>query len=94
MPIQRPRPASEALPSVTVYLNPDPNHWPHVPRGESPGKFLGHPFGITKFDRDGRAVWPMDQFTQRRIRDGDVTLEAPKKVVEKAPARAKAESKT
>ena len=75
----RPRPVPrEGAPSITVYLNPDPNHWPNVPRGESAGQYLKHPLAITHFDREGRAVWPDDQFTRRRIRDGDVKLEAPK----------------
>ena len=34
---------------------------------------IGHKRG-SKFNRDGVAEWPMDQFTQRRIRDGDVML--------------------
>jgi hypothetical protein len=36
-----------------------------------------HPKG-TAFDSNGMADWPNDSFTQRRIRDGDVTLEKPK----------------
>lgn len=30
-----------------------------------------------KFTADGSAMWPMDQFTKRRLRDGDISLERP-----------------
>jgi hypothetical protein len=40
-------------------------------------KFIKHPAGATQFDENGVAEWPMDQFTQRRIRDGDISLHAP-----------------
>jgi hypothetical protein len=56
-------------------------------------KYIRHPFGVRQFDRDGKAVWPDDQFTQRRIRDGDVTLEPPKKTAPH-PTHGKTESKT
>jgi len=78
MPMPRPR-SSEAVSTVTVHINPDPAHWPHVPKGDSPGKYLRHPFAITQFDREGKAVWPNDQFTHRRVRDRDVTLKPPAK---------------
>ena len=38
-------------------------------------KYIKHPFGVTQFDADGLAEWPDDQFTRRRLRDGDITLE-------------------
>ena len=44
---------------------------------------IKHPFG-TSFDHTGFAEWPDDQFTQRRLRDGDVSLD---------PSKAKAEGK-
>ena len=77
MPMQRPR-VREGLPSVTVYAT---NRLDNVePKMEGKlRKLLRHPFAITQFDREGKAVWPDDQFTHRRIRDGDVTLEPPKK---------------
>ena len=69
----------ETLPAITVYINPDPKHWPHLPADEDAKRYIKHPRAITQFDQDGRAVWPQDQFTTRRLRDGDITLEAPKK---------------
>ena len=39
-------------------------------------RFRWHPAG-TLFDSNGMADWPDDQFTQRRIRDGDITTEEP-----------------
>jgi hypothetical protein len=38
--------------------------------------------GARGFNKDGIGVWPMDQFTRNRVRDGDVTLE---KQPEQAP---------
>ena len=92
MPMPRPRPSSERINSITVYINNDPKHWKNLPQGDNPGKYLKHPFAITQFDREGKAVWPNDQFTHRRVRDNDVMLEAPKKPAER-PA-GKAQSKT
>ena len=37
-------------------------------------KFIRH--GNRAFNKDGYAEWPMDQFTNNRVRDGDVTIEA------------------
>jgi len=94
MPMQRPR-QTEAVASVTVVINSDEKHWPHLPKGEKPGKFLKHPFAITQFNRDGKAVWPDDQFTHRRARDGDVTIEEAKKGQTGAHgSHSRAESKT
>lgn len=39
-------------------------------------KHIKHPNGKS-FRDDGSAEWPNDQFTKRRIKDGDVTMEAP-----------------
>jgi hypothetical protein len=44
---------------------------------ENVRKFIFHPLGRIKFDKDGVADWPMDQFTRARIRDGDVALKPP-----------------
>lgn len=39
------------------------------------GKIMRHPLSNSVFaDEHGTASWPNDQFTQRRIRDGDVEL--------------------
>jgi len=54
-------------------------------------KFIVHPANHTAFNRDGWAEWPMDQFTQRRIRDGDVSLKPPQK---DAPRRVTSRSDT
>ena len=40
---------------------------------------IKYPIGQIGFNEDGEADWPMDQFTQRRLRDGDISLEAPTK---------------
>jgi hypothetical protein len=45
-------------------------------------KHIFHPSNKIRFDENGVADWPLDQFTTRRIRDGDVSLEAPPKKVE------------
>ena len=44
-----------------------------------------HPVGRFRFDDNGVADWPIDQFTRRRIRDRDVSLEPP-------PAKAEGQS--
>ena len=46
-------------------------------------RFRWHPRG-TLFDSNGMADWPDDQFTRRRIRDGDVSLEPSQKKIEDA----------
>jgi hypothetical protein len=46
-----------------------------VPAKEEYRKTLKHlPSGVP-FPPAGPAEWPLDQFTQRRLRDGSVTLE-------------------
>lgn len=40
-------------------------------------RLIFHPAVKQPFGEDGSANWPDDQFTQRRVRDGDVTLEPP-----------------
>jgi hypothetical protein len=50
-----------------------------VPSDEKYRAVLKHlPSGIA-FRKDGGALWPNDKFTQRRLRDGSVKLEAVKK---------------
>jgi hypothetical protein len=44
---------------------------------ENVRKFIFHPLTRAKFDADGIAEWPMDQFTVSRIRDGDISLKPP-----------------
>ena len=79
MPMQRPR-SSESVSSVTVYATDRLDDVEPKMEGKI-RKLLRHPFAITQFDREGRAVWPADQFTYRRIAQGDVTLEPPTKKV-------------
>jgi len=49
-------------------------------------KYIYHPIGRQRFDANGMADWPDDQFTRRRLRDGDITLE-PAPVPAIAPTR-------
>jgi hypothetical protein len=42
-------------------------------KNETIAKFIRHPSGGS-FQSDGTANWPNDQFTKRRIRDGDITV--------------------
>jgi len=42
-------------------------------KNENIAKYIKHLRG-SPFTREGTAFWPLDQFTQRRIRDGDVTI--------------------
>jgi len=52
---------------------------PHVPivlvepTSDEYRKFIKHPNG-TRFPESGAAKWPLDQFTQRRIKDGSVKV--------------------
>jgi hypothetical protein len=45
------------------------------PRDESIRKLLRHPLRGRGFPSTGSVEWPLDTFTRRRIRDGDVTIE-------------------
>jgi hypothetical protein len=47
-----------------------------VPKNDAFRKALFHPRTRMRFPAQGSAEWPLDQFTKRRIRDGDVTIEA------------------
>ena len=51
------------------------------PKNETMRKILRH--GVITFPDEGSVDWPDDSFTHRRITDGDVTTEEPKKA--KAP---------
>lgn len=46
------------------------------PKNDTMRKILKHANG-TKFHDEGPIDWPDDSFTARRVRDGDVLLEAP-----------------
>ena len=45
-----------------------------TPKDDTMRRLLQHP-KAGGFRADGTAEWPDDRFTQRRIRDGDVTVE-------------------
>ena len=81
MALPRPLPP-QSLPPLTVYATK-----------ENIKKYIRHPSAITHFDSSGRAVWPDDQFTRRRIRDGDVTTEAPDSKGHEGVAHRRAEHK-
>lgn len=55
---------------------------------------LKHPATGMAFPDDGAAVWPHDQFTKRRIRDGSVTVEETKEEPKKPAARQAASTGT
>jgi hypothetical protein len=64
---------------------------------ENVRKYIHHPKGGYRFDQNGEADWPDDQFTQRRIIDGDISLTPPtpsQKEVPAAPAAKRIPSKT
>lgn len=56
-----------------------PKVWP---KNDQMRKVLRHPSGNLAFHAEGPIEWPDDAFTYRRLQDGDVTLEEPKKVDE------------
>ena len=47
-----------------------------LPKNDKIRKYIKHyPSGIGFPSGDGSVEWPNDRFTQRRLRDGDVTIE-------------------
>jgi hypothetical protein len=46
-----------------------------LPRDETIRKYIKHWPTRIAFPESGSVEWPNDRFTQRRIRDGDVTVE-------------------
>jgi hypothetical protein len=50
-------------------------------------KAIFHPTGRIRFDANGVADWPDDQFTRRRVRDGDISVRPPEKQQPKALSR-------
>jgi len=46
---------------------------------------IWHPIGHMKFNANGVADWPNDQFTRRRLRDGDISLTPPTKSLTPPP---------
>jgi hypothetical protein len=55
---------AEAAPRVRV-----------VPRDDNIRKYIKHQPSQIAFPESGSVEWPLDAFTQRRIEDGDVTVE-------------------
>jgi hypothetical protein len=53
-------------------------------------QYIFHPAGRLRFGADGTVEWPDDQFTQRRVRDGDVTIEKVELSKSPPPKRARA----
>ena len=53
------------VPDQTVRVNP---------RDEKIRKLIRHPLRGRGFPSTGSVEWPLDTFTRRRLRDGDVTL--------------------
>jgi hypothetical protein len=57
-----------------------------LPKNDVIRRDIVHPVNNIAFPPQGGSVeWPLDQFTNRRIRDGDVTIEEPKKEPVAAP---------
>lgn len=46
-----------------------------LPANDAIRAAIKHPTGGIAFPASGSVDWPLDQFTKRRIRDGDVTIE-------------------
>jgi hypothetical protein len=58
-----------------------------VPKNDALRQALFHPSTRMRFPASGSAEWPNDQFTKRRIRDGDVTIEEKREQrAERAPS--------
>ena len=47
-----------------------------TPRDGNIRKLLRHPLRGRGFPTTGSVEWPLDTFTRRRLRDGDVTIES------------------
>lgn len=45
-----------------------------TPKNDDIRKYLYHPLTKIRFPEQGPARWPDDTFTQRRVRDGDITV--------------------
>jgi hypothetical protein len=59
-----------------------------TPRDEKIRRNIKHPAGGIGFRAEGSVEWPYDQFTKRRVRDGDITIE------ERKPATGEASPST
>jgi hypothetical protein len=79
---QRQKIANQNKRTIRVKVNPEKvKRWTEqLEKTEKPGKKMRwqdaifHPDGMRKFDANGYADWPPDNFTCNRIRDGDVIV--------------------
>jgi hypothetical protein len=55
-----------------------------LPATEELRRVLRHPRGMA-FRSSGAVEWPMDKFTANRLRDGDITIEAPRETKGQPP---------
>jgi hypothetical protein len=46
-----------------------------LPKSDRWREIMVHPNGNLGFPKEGSAEWPLDQFTLRRLHDGDITLD-------------------
>ena len=53
-----------------------------IPKNDTLRKILKHGATGRGFPAEGSVEWPLDQFTKRRIRDGDITIEGEKSAKE------------
>jgi hypothetical protein len=58
-----------------------------LPRDETIRRHIVHWPTRIAFPAEGSVEWPNDRFTQRRIRDGDVTIEETKEESKTGPQR-------
>jgi hypothetical protein len=61
-----------------------------LPTSDLIRKYLKHQPSKVGWLKEGSVEWPWDSFTRNRLRDGDITIEAPKaapaKAIEKQPS--------
>lgn len=57
------------------------------PRDDVIRRDILHPVAKMRFPAEGSVEWPLDQFTKRRVRDGDITIEESKPQSEQAQPR-------
>jgi hypothetical protein len=60
-----------------------------VPKNDDLRRFLKHGLTRVGFLAEGSAEWPMDQFTKRRLKDGDITIEQAAPPPEVEPGQSK-----
>lgn len=59
-----------------------------VPRNQEMREIMVHPTGNIAFRETGSVEWPLDPFTERRLRDGDVMLEGQEAQAQRQARRA------